>query len=97
MEVLRYNWDDVLGTVLPNSVRNHTMDYARHNEWDRLLIHYLQTYVPFRADASRERTKDSRMFGEAEDGRDVWDRICEGDEDAEEVQTGIVTTGRGVG
>lgn len=80
-EVWKYGWDDKLGTVPPDVVTNRSIHYARSNEWNRLLIHYLQPHVPFRNDSSREHTKDPKIFGESNKDRDIWDRIRAGDED----------------
>lgn len=75
LEVWKDGWDDELGTVPPEAVTNHAIQYSRDNDWDRMIVHYLQPHVPFRKDSAREYTKNPGTFGEAEDGRDVWDRF----------------------
>lgn len=43
--------DDELGTVPPEDVSKRAISFCRQNEWDRLMIHYIQPHAPYIAEA----------------------------------------------
>lgn len=46
-EVWRSQWDNELGTILPRPITNATIRYSRANDFDRLIVHYMQPHHPF--------------------------------------------------
>lgn len=45
--VWRGHWDDDLGTIPAGSVTDHGIVVARSEEFDRVIIHYMQPHFPF--------------------------------------------------
>jgi hypothetical protein len=86
-EVWRYAWSEDKGTVLPRDVTNRAISYARHNEWDRLLVHYLQPHVPF-VNSDHFRASKQNFDLDRESPPDEWDRVTSGGLDRETAITG---------
>lgn len=47
VEVWRTDWSDEKETVPPRRVTDAAIQYARENEWGRLIVHYMQPHPPF--------------------------------------------------
>lgn len=49
-EVWRYVWDDDLGTIPPEPLTNQAVKHYRTEEYDRLIVHYMQPHWPYVTD-----------------------------------------------
>lgn len=58
-EVWQYGWDDSVGTVKPKTVTDTALHHRDEN-WDRMIVHYLQPHRPFLnyPDLSHQMTED---------------------------------------
>ena len=80
-EVWRYAWDDA-GTVRPEDLTDRVVDVMRSERPRRLIAHYMQPHLPFRAEADPEEAtvEVAEYLGPAEDGeRNVYDRLRDGE------------------
>ncbi|WP_147439952.1 LTA synthase family protein [Haloarcula sp. Atlit-7R] len=46
-EVWRSQWNNELGTILPRPITDAAIRYGRTNDFDRLIVHYMQPHHPF--------------------------------------------------
>ncbi|QSG14973.1 hypothetical protein [Halapricum desulfuricans] len=82
-EVWRDGWDEELGTVPARPVTDHGIAAARRNEFDRVIVHYMQPHYPFIGDLDEGETPigmmDQETFGEVGDELGLWDRVLLGE------------------
>ncbi|MEA5388455.1 hypothetical protein VB773_02115 [Haloarculaceae archaeon H-GB2-1] len=45
-EVWRYAWDNERGTIPPRPLTDRLISIGRQNEWERLIVHYMQPHFP---------------------------------------------------
>lgn len=45
-EVWRYEWDDDVGTIPPESLTDRAIHWGRETDADRLIVHYMQPHFP---------------------------------------------------
>lgn len=71
-------WDDMYGTVLPETVTKYAKDAAREYPEKRLVVHYMQPHYPF-VGSGTEFDKDH--LGVEGGGENVWDQLLLGELD----------------
>lgn len=80
-EVWQYAWTDA-GTVRPGAVTDHVVDVMRRNDPERLIAHYMQPHLPFRAEMYPEEAtvRLDHDLGHADDSeRNVYHRMRDGE------------------
>lgn len=78
-EVWKYNWDYEAGTILPDSLTDRAIRHHRERDPNRMIVHYMQPHHPFVADPLDAGTSKNNPDGS---GKNVWQRIREGQVDA---------------
>lgn len=85
-EVWRDGWDGDLGTVPARPVTDRGIAAARSDEYDRVIIHYMQPHYPFIGNLEDGETPigklDQDSFGEVGDSLGMWDRVLLGELDS---------------
>lgn len=89
-EVWRDGYEEKLGGIPPETITNRAIHAARTQSPDRLIVHYMQSHVPF--------LYDPDLGGQMgrEDGRTVWDALADGQEDEARVWEAYKRNLRGV-
>ena len=73
-EVLRYAWDDDLGTIPPRPVTDAAIRTGRETTADRMVVHYMQPHFP--SVAGREQRSEGVELAEfGDDEMSVWDDL----------------------
>jgi hypothetical protein len=85
-EVWRDVWTDP-GTVPSEAVTDRAIRAARKHDPRRLIVHYLQPHWPFLSRLEMVEGPGRRQFG-AQDWRDVWGKLRDGDLERDEVWAG---------
>lgn len=81
-EVWRYGWDDDAGTILPRTLTDRAITVARQNDFERLIIHYMQPHVPFLDESgltSNMAHPDVVQTDPDGKGETVWNRLQRGE------------------
>lgn len=88
-EVWRYAWDGA-GTVRPTDLTDRVVDVMRTHRPTRLIAHYMQPHLPFRAEAypAEATVAVDEYLGHAADGeRNVYHRLRDGEVSRDAVWT----------
>ncbi len=73
VEAWRYNWDNDVGTIHPESVTSHAIEMIRETDLDRYIVHYNQPHQPFVDDDLGEQTRIAAEGAEKEGGgSNIW-------------------------
>ena len=83
-EVWKSAWTN---TVPPRAVTDRTIQRAREDGGSRLLVHYMQPHCPFIPWGDRAEQKTRERSGD-NPGKDVWQKLRDGDVTKEEVWEG---------
>jgi len=83
-EVWRTDWDEEFGTITPDPITQRAITVARTGEFDRLIVHYNQPHYPFISESIGVGTNPAERHRKST-GRNVWDRLREGDVDSNRV------------
>lgn len=83
-EVWKYAWDNEKGTIPPRPITDRAIGIGRQQEFERLIIHYMQPHFPS-IPAPLESRIDIETFGDGWDGDSIWDRLRDGQIDQETV------------
>jgi hypothetical protein len=84
-EVWRADWDTERGTIPPQAISDHGIAAARSDEYDRVVLHYMQPHFPFiGADTQFGRMKRDN-FGYGVNTENVWPRVQTGELDRKAV------------
>lgn len=83
-EVWRYGWDDEAGTIPPEPLTDRAVRVGRENEYDRIIVHYMQPHMPFIGSDRTWGRMDVENFGEGTKGN-VWYRAMLGEVDVDAV------------
>ena len=73
-EVWRYGWDTELETIPPRPVTDTAITIGREDDWDRLVVHYMQPHVPFIDSPSPNTTYPSVDRERIEQIGDGWNK-----------------------
>jgi len=77
-EVWRYAWDDDQGTLPARPVTDRAVATGRTEDYDRLIVHYMQPHCPFIPEPELAVKKEAGSFVDPEK-RDVWMRLRSGE------------------
>jgi len=76
-EVWKYSWDEEIGTVPPREVTDAAIKISRENDYNRLVVHYMQPHYPFipdpLTDGFNPNTNDSEL------GASLWQQMRRGE------------------
>jgi hypothetical protein len=79
VEAWRYNWDNDVGTIHPESVTSHAIEMIRETDLDRYIVHYNQPHQPFVDDNLGEQTRIAAEGAEKEsDASNIWTELEHG-------------------
>lgn len=75
-DVWRYAWDDELGTVRARPITDRAIATGRAEEFDRMIVHYMQPHFPSVPSPLENGGIDLETFGE--EWSSVWDELKRG-------------------
>jgi hypothetical protein len=83
-EVWRSEWNNELGTILPRPITNATIRYGRANDFNRLIVHYMQPHHPFVSIPDVDRGTYIKPGDESREDRvlqtrTIWDQLQSGE------------------
>lgn len=81
-EVWKYGWDGNHGTVPPRPVTDRAISAGREEDFDRLLVHYIQPHTPFIELDAFEGSKQNFSL-EYDSLPDEWDQVTRGELDSQ--------------
>lgn len=87
-EVHQYAWDDNVGTTPAHPVTERAVDVGRNEDWDRMIVHYMQPHFPSIPDHLGYGLSQSNFY-HPEGGVEwdsVWDALKNGEISTERVQ-----------
>lgn len=82
--VWQYSWDSDRGTIHPEPVTNRGVSIARSQDFERVIIHYMQPHYPFIGDdIPIGRISDPPGSKGGGSGQSVWNLVMTGEVDKE--------------
>ncbi len=84
-EVWKNGWNKELGTVLPQTVTDRAISAARENDFERLIVHYMQPHFPFIAGDQNVGSMKKVDSGKGAHSGNVWQQIAVGNLSVDEI------------
>lgn len=78
-------WDDDIGSIPPEPVTDHGIAAAQSEEFDRVILHYMQPHFPFIGSEQFGRLGRSGFGMEGKESQNVWDMVRDGSAEPEAV------------
>ncbi|WP_435096255.1 hypothetical protein [Halarchaeum sp. P4] len=82
--VWREHWDDDIGTIPAGPVTDHGITAARSEQFDRVVLHYMQPHFPFIGSEQFGRLGRAGFGMEGEESQNVWHMVQDGEVKAED-------------